>query len=88
MHLTQADLSTTATMRSKRKYRNMAPKPRTRTVATDCISIMPDGTRTIFKPARTRKYARTVAVKRTVKNDNAGDYAARLQMFGATGDVD
>ena len=54
-----------------RRYRNMAPKfgrGVTRTIATDCISIMPDGSRKIFNPSKTQTTNIGGIVRRSSKN--------------------
>jgi hypothetical protein len=61
----------------------MTHKPRTRTIATECVSIMPNGTRKPFAPAQKRTSNVAGVVRRTAKVDNAGTYADRLARFGA-----
>lgn len=51
-----------------RRYRNMSPKfgrGVTRTIATDCISIMPDGTRKVFAPAKAKTTNVAGIIRRT-----------------------
>ena len=53
-----------------RRYRNMAPKPRTRSVASQCVSIMPDGTRKVFTPV-TKQATNIAGIKRTVSRSSS-----------------
>jgi hypothetical protein len=83
------NVSATRIQRKKRSRGNIV-KPRDRTIAlTECVSIMPDGTRTIFTPKNKRNVAvRTTRQARIVKHDAARTYFDRIAQLGATGNVE
>jgi len=81
----------TDAMRSHRKYRNMAPKPRGwngRPKATPVVSIMPDGTRHVFQPPAKVRATRANTRARETKRDYGKTYYDRVASLGSTGDVD
>jgi hypothetical protein len=77
--------------RSHRRYRNMAPAPRGwngRPVATQAVSIMPDGSRKLFTaPVKTRATRSNTKARETVR-DYGATYYDRVSQLGATGNVE